>query len=152
MLAETLFILNNDKILWGITMLLLNVGSRFVLSDLGMYHEKILKHELFKKLIVFSMFFVATRDIITSFILTALYILLIDGIFHEKSRFSIVSASGKEGVASAIKEEDYLKAKKMVDEYERANQVALEAPGIVLRNSSAYDTYLNNIHYISNSI
>jgi uncharacterized membrane protein (DUF485 family) len=149
MLAETLFILNNDKIIWGVTMLLLNIGSRYVLSDLGMYHEKILKHELFKKLIVFSMFFVATRDIITSFILTVLYVILIDGIFHEKSKFTIVHKTDKTDNTSTIKEEDYMKAKKIVEEYERAN---LNTGDGLTKEKSPYDIYLSNINYINNTI
>lgn len=74
-------------------MLLLNVGAKYVIADLGIIHERLLANEIAKKIIIFSMFFVATRDIITAFVLSVLYVLIIDGIFHESRNFSIV---GKE--------------------------------------------------------
>lgn len=93
MLVETLAILNNNKIVWGLTMLLLNVGAKYVMADLGKIHETLLANEIAKKIIVFSMFFVATRDIISAFVLTVLYVLIVDGIFHESRKYSIVNES-----------------------------------------------------------
>ena len=93
MLVESLVALNNNKIMLGVTMILLNMGSRFVIADLGEVHEKLLKHEFFKKIILFSMFFVATRDVITAFILTVVYIIIVDGIFHEKSTYAVVNVN-----------------------------------------------------------
>lgn len=89
-LLETIALANNNKIFWGLTMLLMNFGSRYLIGDLGKAHEKILTNQLVKRLIVFSLFFVATRDIITAFLLTMLYIFIIDGLLHEKSKFCIV--------------------------------------------------------------
>ena len=87
---EFITLLNNNKVVWGVTMLLLNVGSRYIVADLGKFHESILTNEYVKKIILFSMFFVATRDIITAFLLTILYIFVIDGLLHEKRKFCIV--------------------------------------------------------------
>ncbi len=83
--------LNNNRILWGITMLMLNLGSRYVVADISKLQEKILMNEIVKKLIIFSMFFVATRDILTSFLLCVLYIIIIDGIFHENRKYSFIN-------------------------------------------------------------
>ena len=89
-LLETIALANNNKLFWGLTMLLMNFGSRYLIGDLGKAHEKILTSHLVKRLIVFSLFFVATRDIIAAFLLTMLYIFIIDGLLHEKSKFCIV--------------------------------------------------------------
>ena len=102
MLAELLAVANNNKIIWGLTMLLLNVGAKYVIADLGVIHEKFLANEIAKKIIIFSMFFVATRDIITAFVLSVLYVLIIDGIFHESRNFSIVK-----GTEDKSKNDDY---------------------------------------------
>jgi hypothetical protein len=76
--------LNNNKILWGVSMLLLNTGSKTVLADLPKAYDWLLTHApAAKYVIIFSMFFVATHDILTSFCLTILYILLVDGILHQ---------------------------------------------------------------------
>lgn len=110
-------LLNNNKILWGVTMLMLNFGSRFVVADLGKFHEYILTNNIVKKLIVFSMFFVATRDIITAFLLTLIYIFVIDGLLHEKRKFCIVPKKFKDSNI-VVSEEQYLQAKQKVIDYE----------------------------------
>lgn len=92
---EALLTLNNNKILWGLSMILLNMGSKYVIGDLGKTHETLMKSELFKKVILMAMFFVATRDVVTSFLLTVLYVILIDGILHERRNFAVVQAAGE---------------------------------------------------------
>jgi hypothetical protein len=44
---ELIDFLNNNKIVWGVTMLLLNFGSRFIIADLGKFHESLLTNEFF---------------------------------------------------------------------------------------------------------
>jgi len=92
-MLELLSIANNNRIIWGLTMLLMNLGARYISADLGKSHEKILKSQIVKKLIVFSLFFVATRDVLTAFLMAILYIVIVDGILHEDSKFCIVPKS-----------------------------------------------------------
>jgi hypothetical protein len=119
-MLELIALLNNNKLVWGVTMLLLNVGSRFVVGDLGKFHELVLSNEYVKKIIVFSMFFVATRDIIASFLLTVLYVVIVDGLLHEKRKFCILPSSFKD---SASKDQ---KSPQITDiQYVQAKQVVL---------------------------
>lgn len=83
-------ILNTSKVMGGISMLLLNIGAKYVIADLGIAHEKILNSTAAKKLILWAMFFVTTRDITTAFLLSLAYIVIVDGIFHEQSRYCIL--------------------------------------------------------------
>jgi hypothetical protein len=96
MIENLLVLLNNNKIMWGITMLLLNIGGKYIIADLGKFHEQILGNEYVKKVILFSLFFVATRDILIAFLLTILYTLIVNGILNEKQKFSIVPNKYKE--------------------------------------------------------
>lgn len=137
---DTLALLNNNKILWGVAMLMMNAGSKYVIGDLGKFHEKVLTHELVKKMIVFAMFFVATRDIVVSFLLCVLYIVLIDGVFHEKRKFSLVPMHIQ---ASAVSEQEYQKAREMVLLYEKQQQVQKTQP------PDLYANYLNNISLLN---
>lgn len=115
-----LMMVNNNRVLWGLSMLLLNIGSRYVISDLGKSHEYILSSELVKKLVVMSMFFVATRDIFISFLLTVAYVLIIDGILHEKRNFCLLPQNIINKVSkNEITNEDYLRAKKIIIGYEQ---------------------------------
>ena len=114
--------LNNNRILWGVTMLLLNMGSRYVAADLGKFHEAILSNEYFKKIILFSMFFVATRDIATAFLLSILYVLVVDGILHEKRKFCIVPSKYKQPTTNTITNAQYAEAKNIIDQYQKQSQ------------------------------
>lgn len=142
MIFETLALLNNNKIIWGITMLLLNMGSKYVLADLGKIHESLLANEIAKKIVIFSMFFVSTRDLLVAFLLSVLYIIIIDGIFHEKRNFSLVKGTN---LNSVISEEEYKKAKETIILYEKQLNVSHENP------DNLYDKYLNNIYVLRNT-
>lgn len=133
-----LALLNGNKVFWGITMLILNMGSRYVIADLGKFHEKVLTHELFKVVIVFCMFFVATRDVTIAFLLCCMYIILIDGIFHEKRNYSLTK-----GFDVGISVQDYQKAKQTVMEFE--SRVPQSDPP----TEDAYATYLKNLSLLS---
>lgn len=118
-------------------MLFLNAGSRYVIGDLGKVHEKILTNEITKKVILFSMFFVATRDIIISLVLCMLYVVLIDGIFHEKRRFAMIQP----GTENPVTETDYQKARDTVIQYEKQKAYEMNKD----KNNDLYHTYLNNL-------
>ncbi len=92
-MLQLLSLANNNRVIWGLTMLLMNLGARYIAADLGKSHEKIFSSQFVKKLIIFSLFFVATRDILLSFLLSILYVIIIDGILHENSKFCIVPKS-----------------------------------------------------------
>lgn len=112
---------NNSRLVWGLTMLLLNFGARFIIADLGKFHETILTNEYFKKLIIFSIFFVATRDVIYAFLLTILYIIIIDGILNEKKPYCLIPDKYRSnGEQNKISEVDYNRAKQIVSEYEQS--------------------------------
>ena len=137
---QNVIMLNNSKILAGISMILMNIGSRHVIADLGIVHQNILSSEIFKKIIIFAMFFVATRDVIIAFILMLSYVLIIDGILHEKRKFCIVPK--KYIHHPNIPYEQYMKAKDIVLQYEiNKSEVSMEAT----EAENVYDTYKKNI-------
>jgi len=83
-------LINNNKYMWGSAMLFLNLGSRFVMADIGKFNEKLLSNDIAKKFILFCLFFIATRDVLTSAILTMAFSVIIYGLFNEQSRYSLV--------------------------------------------------------------
>lgn len=141
---ELIAFLNNNKIVWGLTMLLLNLGSRFIVADLGKFHESLLTNEFVKKIILFSMFFVATRDIITAFLLTILYMFVIDGLLHEKRKFCIVPNKYK-NINPVIDEKQYFDAKQKIIAYEQ-QQKKTNTNTL----SSEYDKYVAKINILNN--
>ena len=128
--------LNDNKFLWGATMLMLNTGSKVIMSELPAAYDVVISHPVFKYLIVFSMFFVATRDVMISAVLTVLYGLLIDGILHEKRRICMLPKSwvkktmNKDKHDKIINVDEYKRALLTVDSYEKQMKNAASYKGV----------------------
>ena len=80
------FQLSNNKYFIGMMMVLLNLGSRYIFLELGKSHDAFFNHPTVRRLLIFTVFFVATRDIIASALLTAVFIVFFLELTHEKSK------------------------------------------------------------------
>ncbi len=109
--------LNENKIFIGISMLLLNLGSRFLIEELSESQEDLFNNKVFRRIILFCVIFIATKDIQTSFLLTAAFIVFVQGLFNENSKYCIMRKSNFAN--KGISKEEYNKAKKLVDRYEK---------------------------------
>jgi hypothetical protein len=68
--------ISKSPIMLGFAILLVNVGGRFTLSDINKYDEKLLSSSLIKKLTIFCIAFLSTRDISYSVIIVFVYSIL----------------------------------------------------------------------------
>ena len=100
-LRMSLSSLNDSKFLLGVTMLLLNVGSRYVELGFSKTQEQALRNGLGREIFIFAVIFMGTRDIIISIMMTASFIILSDYLFNEHSNFCIMPASMKK-ISNAI--------------------------------------------------
>jgi biotin synthase-like enzyme len=87
--------LNNSKLFAGIIMILLNLGSKYIVMELSETHEEFLNNVIIRRIIVFTVAFTATRDIITSIILTGAFIIMVSGLFNENSKYCILPIKNK---------------------------------------------------------
>ena len=85
--------LNNSKYFAGITMILLNLGSKYISMDLSQTHETILGSKIFRRIIMFVVVFTATRDILISLIITVGFIILVSVLSHDESSFCLIPKS-----------------------------------------------------------
>jgi hypothetical protein len=104
-------VLNNSKLFAGIIMILLNLGSRYIVMELSETHEEFLNNVIIRRIIVFTVVFTATRDIITSLILTGAFIILVSGLFNEDSKFCILPKKPKK----KYNKNDIQNANKVID-------------------------------------
>jgi hypothetical protein len=93
---KTLFSLNDSKFFAGIVMLIMNIGSKYAVVELSHTQESYLKYSLGRQLLIFSILWVGTRDIFISLVLTAIFIVLVDYLFNENSRYCIIPEKYKE--------------------------------------------------------
>lgn len=82
--------INTNKYFIGLSMILLNIGSKIISIQLPKSTEEYVKMNITKQLLLFSMAFIGTRCIVTSLILTAVFIILTDHLFNDESKFCIV--------------------------------------------------------------
>ena len=82
--------LNNSKLFAGCIMILMNLASRHLMIDLPEYIDNIFAQPIFRTLIVFSVSFVATRDIKISILISLLFILFFRYLLNPNSKSSLV--------------------------------------------------------------
>ena len=87
---ELLDTLNNSKYFTGIMMILLNIGSRFVEIKLSPSMESYVKYNIGKELLIFTMAWMGTRDIVVALTLTAVFIILSEFVLNSNSKFCIL--------------------------------------------------------------
>ena len=80
--------LNTSTLFSGIMLLLLNVGSRFIVHELSHDDAEYSQNLILRRLAIFAVCFVGTKDLLISIILTAAFVVLSAGIFRGKGPFS----------------------------------------------------------------
>jgi len=87
---DHILFLNSSRFFAGVVMILLNIGSKFISVQFSKSTEEYLKFSITKQILVFAMAWMATRDIYTSLVLTAVFVVLSEYLFNEESTFCIV--------------------------------------------------------------
>ena len=72
----------------GIMILLTNIASRYIVHEFSGNDEEYGNNILLRRLAVFAVCFVGTRDLIVSIILTAGFVVLAGGLFRGKSEYA----------------------------------------------------------------
>jgi len=123
--------INNSKIFAGLMIITLNIVSKFANFKLSKTLESYFKFTFSRQVLVFAIAWMGTRDIYISLIITILFVILTEYLFHEESRFFVLSEEFKdyhismldnETNNSNITEEDIKKAKSVL---ERAKELKM---------------------------
>lgn len=86
-----LYDINHNRLIAGVAMIILNIGSKYVQMGFSKTQEKALKAVVTREVLIFAMMFVATKDLIISIIMTASFMVLSNHLFNEKSKFCLAS-------------------------------------------------------------
>ncbi len=135
-----LSIVNDNKFFAGVIMLTMNIGSKYVSIKLSKTQENYVKYSLGRQILVFAILWMGTRDIFTSLVLTAIFILLADYLFNENSKFCVIPNKYKELDDKQINEEDINQA---------INTLKIAQKH---KNKDKDDPQINNILYKENFI
>jgi hypothetical protein len=94
--------LTDSKYIAGIALILMNIGSRYVSIKFSKSTESLFKYIMSKQLFIFTISWVATKDIITSIVLTASFIILTNHLLNEDSKYCIISKNKFKQIYSVI--------------------------------------------------
>jgi hypothetical protein len=82
--------LNSSAYFSGLIMIMLNVGSKYITVELSKSQEQLLKNSVGRQVLIFSIIWMGIRDIYKSLIMTAVFVILTDHLFNEKSKFCVL--------------------------------------------------------------
>ncbi len=77
--------LNTNPYFIGIMMLLLNLGGRFLGMEMSKNQEKFFQQPWIRKFFIFTVLFIATRNILIALVLTVVVLLILSFLFNENS-------------------------------------------------------------------
>ena len=89
-------LLNDNKLFLGVMLIVLNIGSRHLVDELSTNPDEYNRNLVLRRIAVFAVCFVGTRDIVVSLLLTAGFIIIAQG----------VSSRSREGMANAKMSEE----------------------------------------------
>lgn len=90
-------IFNTNPYFIGITMLLMNLGGRFLTLDVTKKQEQFFQHPWIRRLLIFIVIFMGTRSIWVAFWTTLVVILVMGYLFNENSALCIFGKGGASG-------------------------------------------------------
>ena len=89
-MIETITIPSLDPLLI-FSLVVMNIGAKFLDIKLTDFQQKLIKNHIVQALILFSMVYIGTRDILKSIIIVAMIYLLIYVLLNENHQFNIYS-------------------------------------------------------------
>jgi hypothetical protein len=81
--------LNTNKLLAGFVMIVMNIGSRYIELKLTKGQELLLKN-IAREVLIFTIAFINTKDIVSSIIITLIFIILANYLLNEESKYNIL--------------------------------------------------------------
>tara|TARA_B100001094_G_C17874195_1_gene643589 strand:- start:37 stop:411 length:375 start_codon:yes stop_codon:yes gene_type:complete len=81
---ESLSCINENKYIIGLTMIMLNIGARFIIDELDDDLRKLISNTVVRRVVIFCSFFMATKDLFTAIVLTVIFVILINEVFAKE--------------------------------------------------------------------
>lgn len=122
--GKNLGYLNNSKFFAGLVMIMLNIGSKYITIDLSKTQEQYLRNNIARQLLIFSISWMGSRDILISLVLTAVFNILTMHLFNENSSLCIIPKEYRvlhdlidTNNDNKISEEELKKAEEILNKY-----------------------------------
>lgn len=80
-MKDSMSCINDNKYMIGLTMIMLNIGARFIIDELDDDLRKMIANKVIRRIFIFCSFFMATKDLFTAIVLTIIFVILINEVF-----------------------------------------------------------------------
>ena len=131
-------VLNESKIFAGLMIIILNIASRFVTIKMSKTMQSYLKVTFSRYILVFAIAWMGTRDIYIALGVTLLFVIIIDHLLDEESRFYILPEEFKDyhtaivdddEETKEVSEEEVKKAQKLLEKAQKQKNLNLDFQG-----------------------
>lgn len=136
--------INESKFVIGLAMILLNIGSKYVDFKFTKSQEQLLRNGIAREILIFTIVFMGTRDILYAILLTSAFVILSEYVFNEKSKYCLVSdRMNKINSLIDTNKDDYISP----EEEQRALDTLKKAERYRDKNMQhKFSSYLNHIN------
>jgi len=100
-LDSILHLFNSNPYFIGLMMLILNLGGRFIGMEVTKQQEQFLQHPWVRRVLIFTVLFVGTRNVWVAFWATLVVVLLLGYLFNENSAMCLFGQGGQTGSTCA---------------------------------------------------
>ena len=121
--------LSSNKLLIGVVAIFVNIGSRYIPINLTKIQEALLKN-ISTEILIFAITLLMSRDIVTAFILTAAFTVIVRYILNEDSELCILPEEYRKITKMMdtdgdgfVSEEELEKAKEVLSKYKQQQQL-----------------------------
>jgi len=94
--------INENKYFIGVTMILLNIGARFIIDELDDDTRSMVSNKVVRRFFIFCSFFMATKDVFKAAMLTIIFVIILNEFLGKEEE---EEAKGKKGGGSFNKQE-----------------------------------------------
>ena len=158
-LDTAIAMVNTNPYFIGLMMLILNLGGRFLALEITKEQEQFFQNQWVRRGLIFIVFFVATRSIVTAFWLTLIAVLLLGYLFNENSSLCVWSGScakptGKQGAdvqkqGGGMTPEEQEILRRLSEKYQRYNQPQ-KKDDAQEEDADASEVYMANMELLHN--
>lgn len=137
--------INESKFMIGIAMILLNIGSKYVDFKFTKTQEQLLRNGIAREILIFTIVFMGTRDILYAILLTSAFIVLSQFVFNENSKYCLVPDHMKKITAIVDTDKDgYISPEEEQRALDTLNKAERNRDKNMQHKFSSYLNHINN--------
>ncbi len=136
--------INKSKYFAGVVMIMLNIGSKYITIKLSKSQEAYLGSSIARQLLIFSIIWMGTRDLIIALVMSAVFVILTDHLFNEKSSYCVLPKALREYEDLIDENKDGVISK---EEIEKAKNLLEKA-----QKNEKYKNHLRQVEDFSNKL